>query len=193
MPSRDEILLDYFDRLLHTPYPLQEEALYAWAAADEGILLSAPTGTGKTLVAEAAVFEGLRTGRQVYYSTPLIALTDQKLLELQDTVERWGYPRDSVGLVTGHRTVNPDAPIKVVVAEVLLNRLLHPEAFALLGALRKKAGFEQLPFGLYLVAVWCVSLLLAEVLYRVVERPGMRLRERFGASRSRDLPPAAAP
>ena len=129
MPSRDEILLDYFDQLLHTPYPLQEEALYAWAAADEGILLSAPTGTGKTLVAEAAVFEGLRTGRQVYYSTPLIALTDQKLLELQDTVERWGYPRDSVGLVTGHRTVNPDAPIKVVVAEVLLNRLLHPEAF----------------------------------------------------------------
>jgi superfamily II DNA/RNA helicase len=129
MPSRDEILLDYFDRLSHTPYPVQEEALYAWAASDEGILLSAPTGTGKTLVAEAAVYEALRTGRQIYYSTPLIALTDQKLLELQDTVERWGYPRDSVGLVTGHRTVNADASVKVVVAEVLLNRLLHPEAF----------------------------------------------------------------
>lgn len=129
MPSRDEILLNYFDRLKYAPYPVQEEALYAWAAADEGILLSAPTGTGKTLVAEAAVYEGLRQNRQVYYSTPLIALTDQKLLELQETVERWGYPRDSVGLVTGHRTVNPDAPIKVVVAEVLLNRLLHPEAF----------------------------------------------------------------
>jgi peptidoglycan/LPS O-acetylase OafA/YrhL len=71
--------------------------------------------------------------------------------------------------------------------------LLHPEAFALLGALRRMAGFEQLPFGLYLLAVWVVSLLLAEVLYRAVERPGMRLRERFGASRSRDLPPAAAP
>ena len=133
MPSRDEILLEYVDRLTHSPYPVQEEALYAWAAADEGILLSAPTGTGKTLVAEAAVFEGLQLGKQVYYSTPLIALTDQKLLELQDTVERWGYPRDSVGLVTGHRTVNPDAPIKVVVAEVLLNRLLHPEAFDFAG------------------------------------------------------------
>lgn len=71
--------------------------------------------------------------------------------------------------------------------------LLHPEAFALLGALRRKVGFEPVPFGLYLVAVWVVSLALAEVLYRVVERPGMRLRERFGASRSRDLPPAAAP
>lgn len=127
--SREEIALEYFDKLLHTPYPLQEQAIFAWSESEGGILLSAPTGTGKTLVAEAAVYEGLRTGKVVYYSTPLIALTDQKLLELQDTVSRWGYDREMVGLVTGHRTVNPDAPIKVVVAEVLLNRLLHPEAF----------------------------------------------------------------
>jgi superfamily II DNA/RNA helicase len=127
--ARDEIILEYLDRLPYPPYPIQEEAMYAWAACEHGLLLSAPTGTGKTLVAEAAVYEGLRTGREVYYSTPLIALTDQKLLELQDTVSRWGYERDRVGLVTGNRTVNPDAQIKVVVAEVLLNRLLHPEAF----------------------------------------------------------------
>src|SRR5256885_7031896 len=129
MVSRDEIILEYLEQLPFTPYPIQEEAMYAWAACEQGLLLSAPTGTGKTLVAEAAVYEGLRTGTSVYYSTPLIALTDQKLLELQDTVARWGFPRDSVGLVTGHRTVNPNAPIKVVVAEILLNRLLHPEAF----------------------------------------------------------------
>ncbi|HEY0008617.1 MAG TPA: DEAD/DEAH box helicase, partial [Tepidisphaeraceae bacterium] len=129
MASRDEILLEYLDRLTYAPYPVQEEALFAWAACDQGVLMSAPTGTGKTLVAEAAVYEGLRTNQRVYYSTPLIALTDQKFLELQDTVERWGFSRDAVGLVTGHRTVNPDAPIKVVVAEVLLNRLLHPEVF----------------------------------------------------------------
>src|SRR4051812_47361989 len=129
VPSRDEIVLEYLERLRYAPYPLQEEALYAWAACEDGVLLSAPTGTGKTLVAEAAVYEGLRTGTGVYYSTPLIALTDQKFLELQDTVARWGFDRDQVGLVTGHRTVNPDAPVKVVVAEVLLNRLLHPEVF----------------------------------------------------------------
>ncbi len=129
MVSRDEIVLDYLDRLPHAPYPVQEEAMYAWASCDQGVLLSAPTGTGKTMVAEAAVYEGLRTGKVVYYSTPLIALTDQKLLELQDTVARWGFDREKVGLVTGHRTVNPNAQIKVVVAEVLLNRLLHPEAF----------------------------------------------------------------
>src|SRR5690242_12417508 len=88
MVSRDEIILDYLERLPYVPYPVQEEAMYAWAACEQGLLLSAPTGTGKTLVAEAAVYEGLRTGRGVYYSTPLIALTDQKLLELQDTVAR---------------------------------------------------------------------------------------------------------
>jgi len=129
MVSRDELILEYVDRLPYAPYPVQEEAMFAWAACEDGMLLSAPTGTGKTLVAEAAVFEGLRTGKRVYYSTPLIALTDQKLLELQSTVSRWGYGPETVGLVTGHRTVNPNAPIKVVVAEVLLNRLLHAEAF----------------------------------------------------------------
>jgi superfamily II RNA helicase len=129
MPSRDEIILEYMEQLPYAPYPIQEEAIYAWASADHGMLLSAPTGTGKTLVAEAAIYEGLKTGQIVYYSTPLIALTDQKLVEFQQVVGRWGYPPDSVGLVTGNRTVNPDAPIKVVVAEVLLNRLLHPEVF----------------------------------------------------------------
>lgn len=129
MASRDEILLEYLELLPFAPYPVQEEALFAWASADHGVLLSAPTGTGKTLVAEAAVFEALRTGHELYYSTPLIALTDQKFQELQQTVERWGYGREVVGLVTGHRTVNAHAPIKVVVAEVLLNRLLHQEAF----------------------------------------------------------------
>ncbi len=129
MPGRDEIMLAYLERLAYPPYPVQEEAILAWAECDQGVLLSAPTGTGKTLVAEAAIYEGLVTGKQVYYSTPLIALTDQKLIELQETVQRWGYAAEQVGLVTGHRTVNPDAPIKVVVAEVLLNRLLHQQVF----------------------------------------------------------------
>src|SRR3954465_1815791 len=93
-PSRDEIVLEYLERLPYAPYPLQEEALYAWAACEDGLLLSAPTGTGKTLVAEAAVYEGLRTGKHVYYSTPLIALTDQKFYDLQDRVAEWGYPRE---------------------------------------------------------------------------------------------------
>ena len=129
LTPRDELVLEYLDRLPHPPYPVQEEALLAWAACDGGVLLSAPTGTGKTLVAEAAVYEALRTGTEVYYSTPLIALTDQKLDELRATVARWGYGPETVGLITGNRSVNPDAPVKVVVAEVLLNRLLQRSSF----------------------------------------------------------------
>ncbi len=88
-----------------------------------------PTGTGKTLIAEAAIFEALQLGKTAYYTTPLIALTDQKFHELQETVVSWGFSADDVGLVTGNRKVNPDARILVVVAEILLNRLLHTEAF----------------------------------------------------------------
>lgn len=81
------------------------------------------------MIAEAALFEALQTNRKAYYTTPLIALTEQKFAELQDSAERWGYSREDVGLVTGNRKVNPDAPILVVVAEILLNRLLSPEEF----------------------------------------------------------------
>ena len=128
-PTRDDLLLSYLDQLPHTPYPVQEQALMAWAGTDQGVLMCAPTGTGKTLVAEAAMYEALHTGKVAYYTTPLIALTEQKFEELGDAAERWGFPRNRVGLVTGNRSVNPDAVVRVVVAEVLLNRLLHPEAF----------------------------------------------------------------
>ncbi len=127
--SRDSIAEDYFASLPFAPYPVQEEALLAWYTTDQGVLVCAPTGTGKTLIAEAAVYEALRTGKQCYYTTPLIALSDQKLLELQQSVQRWGFSPDDVGLVTGNRTVNGGAPVLVVVAEILLNRLLHPSAF----------------------------------------------------------------
>ena len=65
MISRDEVVLNYLERLAFAPYPIQEEALYAWAACEDGVLLAAPTGTGKTLVAEAAVYEGLVAGNWV--------------------------------------------------------------------------------------------------------------------------------
>ena len=129
LPDRDELASEYFDRLPFDPYPVQEEALLAYFTGDQGVLVCAPTGTGKTLIAEAAVYEALRTGQRMYYTTPLIALTDQKLDELRQSAVRWGFSGDSVGLVTGNRSVNPDAPVLVVVAEILLNRLLNPEAF----------------------------------------------------------------
>ncbi len=84
---------------------------------------------GKTLIAEAAVFEALHTRRRAFYTTPLIALTEQKYYELQESAVRWGFSADDVGLVTGNRHVNAEAPILVVVAEILFNRLLRPDLF----------------------------------------------------------------
>ena len=81
--SRDELALKYLEQLPFTPYPVQEQALFAWFGADEGVLVCAPTGMGKTLIAEAAAFEALSTGSTIYYTTPLIALTDQKFQEIQ--------------------------------------------------------------------------------------------------------------
>jgi len=127
--DRDQLASEYFELLPFDPYPVQEEALLAYFTGDQGVLVCAPTGTGKTLIAEAAVYEALRTGTRMYYTTPLIALTDQKLTELRQSAVRWGFSADQVGLVTGNRRVNADAPVLVVVAEILLNRLLNPEAF----------------------------------------------------------------
>ena len=130
VPSSEEIALQYLDQLPWPPYPFQEQAILAWFEDEDGILVCAPTGTGKTVIAETALYEALRTGQRAYYTTPLIALTEQKFHELQDSAERWGFSRDDVGLVTGNRRVNPDAQILVVVAEILLNRLLAPEEFS---------------------------------------------------------------
>lgn len=128
-PTREELAFEYLDQLPYQPYEFQEKAILSWFESDQGTLVCAPTGMGKTLIAEAGLFEALKTGKKAYYTTPLIALTEQKFRELQEAVERWGFDRSKVGLITGNRRENVDAPILVVVAEILFNRLLSSDAF----------------------------------------------------------------
>ncbi|QVL32848.1 DEAD/DEAH box helicase [Telmatocola sphagniphila] len=129
MRSREELAFDYLGTLPYSPYPLQEEAVLKWFESEQGVMVCAPTGTGKTLIAQSVLFEALQTGKTAYYTTPLIALTEQKFHEMQIQAVRWGFQPEDVGLVTGNRKVNPDAKVLIVVAEILLNRLLHPEGF----------------------------------------------------------------
>jgi ATP-dependent RNA helicase HelY len=86
--------------------------------AGKGVLVAAPTGSGKTLVGEFAVHLALEQGRKCFYTTPIKALSNQKFNDLSRR-----YGADKVGLLTGDNTINGEAPIVVMTTEVLRNML----------------------------------------------------------------------
>ena len=87
-------------------------------ANGHGVLVAAPTGAGKTVVGEFAVFLALQTGRKCFYTTPIKALSNQKY---HDLCERHG--EDAVGLLTGDTSINGDAQVVVMTTEVLRNMI----------------------------------------------------------------------
>ncbi|WP_419993561.1 DEAD/DEAH box helicase [Streptomyces boninensis] len=95
----------------------QVEACQALEAG-KGVLVAAPTGSGKTIVGEFAVHLALAQGRKCFYTTPIKALSNQKY---GDLVRRYGA--DKVGLLTGDNSVNSEAPVVVMTTEVLRNML----------------------------------------------------------------------
>ncbi len=97
--------------------PFQVRACKA-VESGHGVLVAAPTGSGKTVVGEFAVHLALRDGGKCFYTTPIKALSNQKYTDL---VRRYG--NDSVGLLTGDNSVNGEAPIVVMTTEVLRNML----------------------------------------------------------------------
>ena len=86
--------------------------------AGHGVLVAAPTGSGKTVVGEFAVHLALAEGRKCFYTTPIKALSNQKYADL---VSR--YSAANVGLLTGDNSINGEAPVVVMTTEVLRNML----------------------------------------------------------------------
>ncbi len=116
LESREQFVAEH-------PYPLDRFQLEALDLLDEGksVLVSAPTGSGKTVVAEYAVHLALGEGAKVFYTTPIKALSNQKYGDL-----RRKYGADRVGLLTGDNSINGLAPIVVMTTEVLRN-MIHAE------------------------------------------------------------------
>ncbi len=102
------------------PFPLDPFQSSALDALDAGrsVLVAAPTGSGKTLVAEYAIARALAEGTKAFYTTPLKALSNQKY---GDFVRAYGAER--VGLLTGDNAINGDAPVVVMTTEVLRNMI----------------------------------------------------------------------
>src|SRR5438874_6269363 len=102
------------------PFPFDDFQRDACHALGEGrsVLVCAPTGAGKTVVGESAVWLALQTGRKCFYTTPLKALSNQKF---GDFIARHGAA--NVGLLTGDNSINGEAPIVVMTTELLRNML----------------------------------------------------------------------
>jgi len=113
----------------HYDFPLDDFQVQACHELEQGrgVLVAAPTGSGKTIVGEFAVHLALTTGRKCFYTTPIKALSNQKYADL---VRRYGP--DQVGLLTGDNSVNGEAPIVVMTTEVLRN-MLYAGSQTLLG------------------------------------------------------------
>ncbi len=122
VPSLTEPCSEYppTDPAISYTFPLDPFQQWAVAAIhrNENVLVTAKTGSGKTLVAEYAIAHQLAAGRRVFYTTPIKSLSNQKYHDLKHL-----FPAASVGILTGDIKSNPDAQIVVMTTEILRNLL----------------------------------------------------------------------
>jgi ATP-dependent RNA helicase HelY len=117
--DNDTLIAQFAAEYPFTLDPFQLEAIQH-LLANRSVLVAAPTGTGKTLVAEFAIWMARRRNQRVIYTAPLKALSNQKFRDL-----RIRYGEDSVGLLTGDIVEQGHAPIVVMTTEIYRNMLLE--------------------------------------------------------------------
>jgi len=120
--SADELLsrfLDYCAKRGLELYPAQEEAILELFSGKH-VILGTPTGSGKSLVAEALHFKGLCEGKVSFYTCPIKALANEKFFALCEI-----FGPENVGMMTGDASVNRMAPIVCCTAEILSNLTLR--------------------------------------------------------------------
>jgi ATP-dependent RNA helicase HelY len=115
--AADPVVAGFVRQLGFEPDPFQLRAIDALRAG-RSVLVAAPTGAGKTVVGEFACHDAVEGGGKAFYTTPIKALSNQKY---RDLVERYG--EDRVGLLTGDRSINGEAPVVVMTTEVLRNMI----------------------------------------------------------------------
>ena len=86
---------------------------------ENDVLVTAPTGTGKTAIAQYVITKNLKENKKTFYTTPLKALSNQKYREFSKI-----YGEDNVGIITGDTKLNTDAPIIIMTTEVYHNRCI---------------------------------------------------------------------
>ena len=107
-PLQSQLLLNLEE---YFPFPLDSFQIDAIKAINSGnsVVLTAPTGSGKTIIGEFAIYRGLSHESRVFYTTPLKALSNQKF---RDFINQFGDSK--VGLLTGDISINRGAPILVM-------------------------------------------------------------------------------
>jgi ATP-dependent RNA helicase HelY len=116
-PPGSTVAVGFTDELGFDLDDFQRESIAALAAG-RSVLVAAPTGAGKTVVGEFACHDALERGGKAFYTTPIKALSNQKYRDLS---RRYGDER--VGLLTGDRSINGNAPVVVMTTEVLRNMI----------------------------------------------------------------------
>lgn len=102
-----------------TLFPFQRQALGA-IFAGSSVVVAAPTGAGKTLVADFAIEQALGNERRVIYTSPIKALSNQKFRDFREA-----YGEERVGLMTGDVTIQPEAPLLIMTTEIFRNTIFE--------------------------------------------------------------------